>query len=157
MRVVGFPEGAAGEPLVAFLRRFGTVPGPGGVQLVTHAWGLEAFLIFQTQEAATHAIEELEKLDSIVLDYKQGMPTEVVLTAPLNVAMTNRPPRPGITPMSAPMALAWPSPAYPVPVLVPAPYSAPCYPQHGITMVAPQPPLPPGYMLVPDPNGCKTV
>ena len=157
VRVVGFPEGAGGEPLVAFLRRFGTVPGPGGVQLVTHAWGLEAFLIYQTQEAATQAIEELEKLYSIVLDYKQGMPTEVVLTAPLNVAMTNRPPRPGITPMSAPMALAWPSPAYPVPVLVPAPYSAPCYPQHGITMVAPQPPLPPGYMLVPDPNGCKTV
>lgn len=129
--VVGFPEGVSGDALTAFLRRFGPVQGPGGVQQVMHAWGLEVLLIFPTQEAATHAIDDIGKLVSLELDNGTGKTRIVGLTAPLKAVITNRPMHhvPAPTSSSAQPSGALAAPYLPtMPVLVPVtPFPTPFF------------------------------
>ena len=129
--VVGFPEGVSGDALTAFLRRFGPVPGPGGVRQVMHAWGLEVLLIFPTQEAATHAIDDIGKLVSLELDNGTGKTRIVGFTAPLKAVITNRPMHhvPAPTSSSAQPSGALAAPYLPtMPVLVPVtPFPTPFF------------------------------
>jgi len=157
VRVVGFPEGAAGEPLVAFLRRFGTVPGPGGVQLVTHAWGLEAFLIFQTQEAAAKAVVELQRSDFVELVASGGGVRRAALTTPLQAAIvkykanSSRATTVSATPVGSavPGATAWT--VAPAPMLSGlTPFVLPFYGPGVVPYGVPCPPLPQSYVLVPN-------
>jgi len=149
--VVGFPEGVSGDALTAFLRRFGPVQGPGGVRQVMHAWGLEVLLIFPTQEAATHAIDDIGKLVSLELGDRV-----VTLTSALSASVTNKPITKGTAAERHHQATAPATPDFAaMPVLVPImPYGQPFYAHHiaAVPLSVPQPappPLPTGYVLVP--------
>jgi len=149
VRVVGFPEGAGGEPLVAFLRRFGTVPGPGGVQLVTHAWGLEAFLIYQTQEAAAKAVAELQRSDSVELVSSGGAVRRAALTTPLQAAVVKY--KTSTSSARPPLTTAHATPVAPAAMRsVLTPFVMPFYGPVVQPYAVPFPPLPRSYVLVPD-------
>ena len=161
VRAVGFPDGVAHEPLLHFLRqRCNPVQGLGGVQLATHAWGLEAALVFQSPDAAARAVDVLEKLESLDLNV-HGAVHSVALTSRIRAKLTEKPRRgskeglhfkTNVTTVTV-QATAPP----PMLVLMPAPYATPFAPQHypcynaPMYIPAPQLPLPPTYVLVPDP------
>ena len=150
--VVGFPDEIANDDIQGFLRRFGPVAGPGGVQIGIQPWGREAVLIFQSQHDATTAIGTLETVDVMDVPDAFGGPDRVVpLPKRLNAAITNRAPR--AAPTSAPVAptpsivppynsTAWPGYAPPrMPVLMPIAHPYPPYPHFS----------PPGMFAYPQP------
>jgi len=145
--VVGFPEGVSGDALTAFLRRFGPVPGPGGVRQVMHAWGLEVLLIFPTQEAATHAIDDIGKLVSLELGDRV-----VTLTSALSARVTRVPTRKDVAIEPPRTEVQVPLYGQTVPMLVPImPYATPFYAHHHATFMPEATPLviPTSYFIVP--------
>jgi len=134
--------------------------GPGGVQLTTHAWGLEAVLVFQSPDAAARAVDVLEKLESLDLNI-HGAVHSVALTSRIRAKLTDnsrRGSKDGLhfkTNVTTVTVQATAPP--PMLVLMPAPYATPFAPQHypcynaPMYIPAPQLPLPPTYVLVPDP------
>jgi len=145
--VVGFPEGVSGDALTAFLRRCGPVQGPGGVQQVMHAWGLEVLLIFPTQEAATHAIDDIGKLVSLELGDRV-----VTLTSALSARVTRVPTRKDVAIEPPRTEVQVPLYGQTVPMLVPImPYATPFYAHHHATFMPEATPLviPTSYFIVP--------